>query len=132
MRIWKKHSDLFENGTPARPAIIAADAAAHPHVPIEYWEFLQDVGIGELVGLSFYEGVVVLGQLGLTEAPTDFLAFADDMAGAFYGFLEKGREVVVLDSHGWLQDPLGQTFEEFLADMAADVRSASTTVRDVD
>jgi hypothetical protein len=114
MRIWKKHSDRFENGSTARPAIVAA----HPHVPREYWEFLQDVGIGEFVGLCFYEGVVLLGELGLTEAPTDYLAFADDMAGAFYGFSGEGHEVVALDSHGWVLDPLAQSFEQFLADMA--------------
>lgn len=38
--------------------------------------------------------------------------------GAFYGFSGEGHEVVALDSHGWVLDPLAQSFEEFLADMA--------------
>lgn len=119
MRVWEKHSHLFESGATVRPAISAANVAAHPDVPGEYREFSRDVGRGVFVGLQFYEGVVVLGALGLTEAPTDFLAFADDMNGTYYGFLESRSEVVALDSHGWVLEPLGQSFEAFLADIAS-------------
>ncbi len=74
----------------------------HPDVPTGYWEFIQNVGYREFVGLRFYEGVVTLGQLGLTEAPSDFLAFSGDMAGGFYGFVAGSYEVVALETTGWV------------------------------
>jgi len=116
MRVWNKHALHFENGVAARQAITDLNIAAHPSVPAEYWAFLREVGRGHFVGLQFYEGVMRLSEQGLTDAPTNFLAFADDMAGAYYGFLVPGDEVVVVDSHGWVPSALGQSFEAFLAD----------------
>lgn len=117
MRIWKERNEEFEGGTKPRTTILSANRAAFVHVPPVYWEFVGDVGYGEFVGLRFYEGVTALADLGLSEAPATFAAFADDMAGTYYGFLDGGADVCALDSHGWICDPLGQDLEAFLAEL---------------
>ena len=97
-----------------RVGVVEHVRTLHSWVPGAYWAFLAQVGYGQLAGLCFYEGVTQLQPLGLREGPADFVAFADDMSGCFYGFLEDKPNVVTLDSCGWEVDDTGQVFDVFL------------------
>lgn len=118
MHAWQKYPELFRHSTSSRSRLLSDARAQFPWVPDDYWEFVEKVGYGQMVGLVFYEGPVQLRDLGLTDAPQDYAAVADDMAGGFYGFVSERNGVVALETTGWVQDPLDQTFDDFLTELA--------------
>jgi hypothetical protein len=121
MHAWQKYPELFRHSKSASPRLLSDARAEFPWVPGDYWAFVENVGYGQMVGLVFYEGPVQLGDLGLTDAPHDYAAVADDMSGGYYGFVSETKGVVALETTGWVQDLLGQTFDDFLTELAEEL-----------
>ena len=83
------------------PDTITRSREAHCWLPEEYWTFLATIGFGDVGFATFYEGPVTMEDLGLEGGPDGYVAFADDQAGCFFGFIPSQPAVIALDSSDW-------------------------------
>ncbi len=65
-------------------------------------------------------GATPLFSIGVLSVPEDFVAFADDQAGCFFGFRPATEQVLALDSHDWSLSEEAPDFPSLMQALLAD------------
>lgn len=92
----------------------------YPAVPEEYFEFLREVGWGNIGGLMMYRDLLdPNGFIAPVEEPWENVAvFGDDWQAAHFGFDLKTGELLEITPEGYVET-VGSDFMSFIADYSS-------------
>lgn len=82
---------------------VVAIRSEFPGLPVEYLEFLQEVGFGDLGEIQLYSGPVEAASIypSGAEPLTSILLIGDDMQGHCFGFdCDRNHQLVEIDPQG--------------------------------
>lgn len=102
---------------PVPSAELARRRAKYPGLPDEYWSFLEEVGAGDVCGISFYPGPT---KVDSEELDPGFVVIGDDRAGMLVGFSPaQGQAVYTVEMLDSVAEPATATLREFLEEWCA-------------
>lgn len=90
----------------------------YPSVPREYFDFLSEIGWGNVGGAMIYEGLVRAGTIYPSLLPKDaeVVLFGDDWTGYGFGFdLKRNGCLVEVDPDGEVEG-VDEDFSNFIGD----------------